>query len=158
MIYNISLWIFLELSFFAAFVFDHQSHSSLCSFFINQEQLKIQLRLSELIILLLLILSLDMPQINFQAIFSQIWRYKFVWTIILFALILCVTDENSLLNRKEIRAKNDALREEIAQYEEQFELAQKELRALQNDPDVVEEVARMRLFMKTPNEDVYVIE
>ncbi|MBO5703744.1 MAG: septum formation initiator family protein [Bacteroidaceae bacterium] len=99
-----------------------------------------------------------MPQINFQAIFSQIWRYKFVWTIILFALILCVTDENSLLNRKEIRAKNDALREEIAQYEEQFELAQKELRALQNDPDVVEEVARMRLFMKTPNEDVYVIE
>lgn len=76
----------------------------------------------------------------------------------LFALILGVIDENSLLNRREIREKNDELRKEIAGYEEQFELAQKELRALQNDPDVVEEVARMRLFMKTPNEDVYVIE
>ena len=30
--------------------------------------------------------------------------------------------------------------------------------ALQNDPEVVEEVARMRLFMKKPDEDVYIIE
>ncbi|MBO5703505.1 MAG: septum formation initiator family protein [Bacteroidaceae bacterium] len=99
-----------------------------------------------------------MKKNKIQNIFSQIWRYKFIWTLLLFALILGVIDENSLLNRREIREKNDELRKEIAGYEEQFELAQKELRALQNDPDVVEEVARMRLFMKTPNEDVYVIE
>jgi cell division protein FtsB len=99
-----------------------------------------------------------MKKNKIQNIFSQIWRYKFIWTLLLFAVILGVIDENSLLNRREIREKNDELRKEIAGYEEQFELAQKELRALQNDPDVVEEVARMRLFMKTPNEDVYVIE
>jgi cell division protein FtsB len=99
-----------------------------------------------------------MKKNKIQNIFSQIWRYKFIWTLLLFALILGVIDENSLLNRREIREKNDELRKEIAGYEEQFELAQKELRALQNDPDVVEEVARMRLFMKPPNEDVYVIE
>jgi cell division protein FtsB len=89
---------------------------------------------------------------------QQVWRFKYVWTLLLFALILGVLDTNSLLRRSEIRAHNEALRAEIAEYNERFEADRKELRALRNDPDVVEEVARMRLFMKTPNEDVYIIE
>ncbi|MBQ2123748.1 MAG: septum formation initiator family protein [Bacteroidaceae bacterium] len=89
---------------------------------------------------------------------TQVWRFKYVWTPLLFALIIGVLDTNSLMRRYEIRAQNEALRAEIAAYEERFEADRKELRALRNDPDVVEEVARMRLFMKTPNEDVYIIE
>ncbi len=89
---------------------------------------------------------------------AKLWKFKYVWTLLLFALIIGVLDANSLLRRSEIRKQNEALRAEIAEYEERFEADRKELRALRNDPDVVEEVARMRLFMKTPHEDVYIIE
>ena len=51
-----------------------------------------------------------------------------------------------------------ALREEIQSLKKQFEINKKELDGLQNDPDVVEEVARMHLFMRKADEDVYVIE
>ena len=76
----------------------------------------------------------------------------------LFALIIGVLDTNSLWRRYNIRQENEALRAEIQVYKDQFEADKRELRALQNDPEVVEEVARMRLFMKTPDEDVYIIE
>jgi cell division protein FtsB len=95
---------------------------------------------------------------KFKHYTNWIGRYKYIWTFLLFTLIIGVLDTNSLLNRREIRRQNELLREEIAHYEEQFEAGRKELRALRNDPDVVEEVARMKLFMKTPNEDIYIIE
>ena len=91
-------------------------------------------------------------------IVKWIWRFKYLWTFLLFALIIGVLDTNSLWRRYNIRQQNDALRAEIQAYKEQFEADKRELRALQNDPEVVEEVARMRLFMKRPDEDVYIIE
>ena len=94
----------------------------------------------------------------FSKIGTWIWRFKYIWTFLLFALIIGVLDTNSLWRRYNIRQENDALRAEIEAYEEQFEADKRELRALQNDPEVVEEVARMRLFMKKPDEDVYIIE
>lgn len=87
-----------------------------------------------------------------------IWKYKYLWTLVLFALIMGVLDTNSLWRRYNIRKENQALREEIQSLQEKFEADKRELRALQNDPEVVEEVARMRFFMKTPDEDVYIIE
>ena len=94
----------------------------------------------------------------FSKISTWVWRYKYIWTFLLFALIIGVLDTNSLMRRYDIRKENDALRAEIQAYKDQFEADKRELRALQNDPEVVEEVARMRLFMKTPDEDVYIIE
>ena len=87
-----------------------------------------------------------------------VWGYKYFWTFFLFALIISVLDTNSLWRRYQIRLENEAIRQEIEAVKEQFEADKRELRALQNDPEVVEEVARMRLFMKTTDEDVYIIE
>ena len=53
---------------------------------------------------------------------------------------------------------NDQLREEIAQYDEKYAQDSRTLRELQEDQEAVENVARVRLFMKTDNEDVYVID
>ena len=87
-----------------------------------------------------------------------VWKFKYVWTLLIFALIIGVLDTNSLWRRYQIRQENKALREEIQSLKKQFEINKKEPDGLQNDPDVVEEVARMHLFMRKADEDVYVIE
>ena len=67
-------------------------------------------------------------------------------------------DENSLISRYQLHARNEATRAEIRKYEEQYMRDQRDLQEMQNSPDAVERVARMDLLMKTPDEDVYVIE
>ena len=67
-------------------------------------------------------------------------------------------DENSLISRYQLHTRNEATRAEIRKYEEQYLRDQRDLQEMQNSPDAVERVARMDLLMKTPDEDVYVIE
>ncbi|MBO6189687.1 MAG: septum formation initiator family protein [Alloprevotella sp.] len=89
---------------------------------------------------------------------SYIWKHKYFWTIALFIVIVCFIDPNSLYHRYQLRERNDQLREEIAQYDEKYAQDSRTLRELQEDQEAVENVARVRLFMKTDNEDVYVID
>ena len=93
-----------------------------------------------------------------SSIKKWIWKFKYVWTFAIFALIIGVLDTNSLWRRYKIRQENKALREEIQSLKKEFEVKKHELEGLRNDPDVVEEVARMHLFMRKADEDVYVIE
>ena len=55
-------------------------------------------------------------------------------------------------------ASNETLREDIRRYEQQYAADARTLYELHTDPAAVEKVARVHLFMKTDNEDVYVIE
>ena len=93
-----------------------------------------------------------------NAVAGHLRRHKYLWTTLVFLLIIGVLDENSLISRYQLHARNEATRAEIRKYEEQYQRDQRDLHEMQNSPDAVERVARMHLLMKTPDEDVYVIE
>ncbi len=88
----------------------------------------------------------------------KIWRHKFFWAGFLFFLIIGFFDPNSLLQRYQLYKQTEALRDEIAFYEEKYQRDTRELQELQTNPEAVEKVARVHLFMKTENEDVYILE
>lgn len=85
-------------------------------------------------------------------------RQKYLWTIVAFIAIVGFLDPHSFWHRHELHQQNNALREEIKAYEAAYEADTKELRELERSPEAVERVARVDLYMKTADEDVYVIE
>ncbi len=93
-----------------------------------------------------------------KKITGYIWRHKYLWTTLIFLVIVGFVDANSFWNRYELARHNRQLREEIARFEAQYERETRELDELNSNPEAVEQVARVRLFMKTADEDVYVLE
>ncbi|MBR1732567.1 MAG: septum formation initiator family protein [Alloprevotella sp.] len=88
----------------------------------------------------------------------SIWRHKYFWTLLAFIVIVGFVDSNSLLERYRLHSANNALRAEIAQYDAQYQADTRALEELRSSQDAMEHVARVRLYMKTDNEDLYVIE
>lgn len=86
------------------------------------------------------------------------YNNKYVWTLLAFVIVAGFLDENSLWRLHELRSTNHDLREEIAIYEDDYASSQDELQRLGKSPDAFEEVARVRLGMKSDDEDVYIIE
>ena len=89
-----------------------------------------------------------MVKLNFSAFGRSLTRHKYLWTILAFLILIGFVDPNSLWYRYRLYEHNETLREDIRRYEQQYAA----------DPAAVEKVARVHLFMKTDNEDVYVIE
>lgn len=93
---------------------------------------------------------------------SKIWqfitRHKILWTITLFVVVVGFLDSNSYLERYRIHRHNAELQQQIDEAEAAYATDSKALRQLKEDPEAVEEVARVHLFMKNDNEDIYVIE
>ena len=83
---------------------------------------------------------------------------KYLWTILAFVGIVGFLDPNSFWHRHQIRMQNDELREEITAYRTQYNNDTRELRELQRSPEALERAARVNLYMKTADEDIYVIE
>lgn len=83
---------------------------------------------------------------------------KYLWTIVIFIIVAGFVDSNSIWHRYQIKLQNDALRREIASYEAQYNADTRELNDIEHNPDAVERVARVNLYMKTADEDVYIIE
>lgn len=88
----------------------------------------------------------------------SIFHKKYLWTIVAFAAIVGFLDPNSFWHRYEIHQQNEALRSEIKGFEDRYNADTHELNELEHNPEAVERVARVDLFMKTANEDVYVID
>lgn len=95
-----------------------------------------------------------MSKIHYAWLFMR--RHKYLIAIIVIALIVGVVDEDSFLNRHPRRVHIDMLRQEIANYKQQYEDADKKIRELENNPKAVEKIARERYHMKRANEDVFV--
>ena len=85
-------------------------------------------------------------------------RKKYLWTIEHLIVVVGLLDPNSYWQLHELRAHNDGLRKEIQDYEERYNRDTKQLMELESNPEAVERVARVDLYMKTANEDVYVLE
>ena len=85
-------------------------------------------------------------------------RHKYGWTFLLFLIFEGFLEENSFYHRYSLRKDNAELREQIRQAEEEYDNADRQLRALGHSQKAYEEVARVRLFMKKADEDIYIIE
>ena len=83
-------------------------------------------------------------------------RHKYFLTILIIALIVGVVDEDSFLNRHPRRVRIDMLRQEITNYKNQYDEADRKIRELESNPKAVEKIARERYHMKRANEDVFV--
>ena len=87
-----------------------------------------------------------------------ILRQKYLWTILAFIAIVGFLDPNSVWRLHELRMQNSDLEAEIKFFEDQYNADTKALDDLMNNPEAVERVARVILYMRTADEDVYVIE
>ena len=83
-------------------------------------------------------------------------KHKYLLTFLLIILIVGVVDEDSFLNRHPRRVRIDTLRQEIANYKQQYNEADGKIRELENNPKAVEKIARERYHMKRADEDVFV--
>ncbi len=90
-------------------------------------------------------------------IVSRIWRYRIAFVITLFVLGAGIFDEHSVLNILLLTNSNNELRHDIAEFEKQYQEDSRALQLMDNSPEAVEKVARVKLFMKKANEDVYVV-
>ncbi len=84
--------------------------------------------------------------------------HKYLWTILFFVGYVGFIDPNSFYQRYKLQQRNNELREEIKRYEESYAQSTRELQSIGSSQKALERVARVNLYMKTADEDVYVIE
>lgn len=84
-------------------------------------------------------------------------RFKYHIVIVVGMLYVGFVGEDSFMKRFEYEHKISELREEIKQYEERYEADTKLLRELRRNPGAIAQVARERYFMKTDDEDIFVL-
>ena len=86
------------------------------------------------------------------------FKLKYVIALIVFIVAIGFVGESSIVNRIAQQQEISRLKGEIDDYNRKFEQDKKTLHALKNDPEAIKEVARSRYFMKTDNEDIFIVE
>ncbi|MBQ8047538.1 MAG: septum formation initiator family protein [Prevotella sp.] len=84
-------------------------------------------------------------------------HYKYLIAIVVGVAIVGFLDENSYTKRIQQKAQIDELREEIAIYDKRNKADSLLLDKLERDPKAIEKVARERYFMKSDDEDIFVL-
>lgn len=92
-----------------------------------------------------------------SAVGRLIAHYKYLITIVVGVVLVGFVDENSFLQRAKYDMRISELKDEISKYNEQTEAANDELKALDRDPRAIEKIARERYFMKSDDEDIFVL-
>ncbi len=85
------------------------------------------------------------------------WRHKYVWAIVIFIAIVGFLDPNSFWNRRVHRQRIRELKADIRHYQEMYAEDTQRLHELDSNPDAMKKIAREKYFMKTAEEDVFVI-
>lgn len=93
---------------------------------------------------------------NKQKWLKRLDRYKYFIVLSLFFVDIVFFDENSVIHRYHQRQQIVELRQQIADYKQQYARDTRSLQLLESDPKQIERVARERYFMKTADEDLYV--
>ena len=87
-----------------------------------------------------------------------LFKLKYVVALAIFVVMIGFVGESSIVNRISQNQEISRLKSEIDEYNRRFEQDKKTLDALKYDPEAVKEVARSRYFMKTDNEDIFIVE
>lgn len=87
-----------------------------------------------------------------------LFKIKYFVAFIVFAGCITFLGESSLINRLEQKREIARLKSEIDEQQRRFDADHEELIRLKHDPEAVRQVARERYYMKTVDEDIFVIE
>ena len=82
---------------------------------------------------------------------------KYVVVAIVGIVIVGFADDNSVWNHYHNKRKIAELQDEIDRFRSQYDQDVARLKSLENDPKAVEKMARERYFMKTDDEDIFVL-
>lgn len=93
-----------------------------------------------------------------NGIVRWLFKLKYIIALCVFVGAIGFLGEASIVNRISQQQEISKLKGEIADYNRRFEQDKEKLDALKNDHDAVKEVARERYYMKTDNEDIFIIE
>lgn len=92
------------------------------------------------------------------SVWNYIRRHKYLFTVLIFLVIIGFLDENSMIQRAKHRNEINTLHSEIEKYKQQYEEATEKLKELTTNPEVLEKIAREKYLMRNPDEDVFVFE
>lgn len=88
---------------------------------------------------------------------SLLDHYKYLIVIVLGGVMVSVVGNNSFRKRIQYELQIGDLKEEINKYNTQNEHDTKQLNELKRNPKAIEKIARERYFMKTDDEDIFVL-
>lgn len=84
-------------------------------------------------------------------------HFKYHIVIVSGVLFVGFVDENSVMQRFKYEHEIEQLKAEIEKYNERYEADSRRLHELQKSSDAIAKVARERYFMKTDDEDIFVL-
>lgn len=87
----------------------------------------------------------------------QIIKNKYIITLTAFIVFVLFIDHNDIFVQLNRQQQLKALLASKAWYQQQIELTQKNLDALQNNPAALEKYAREKFYLKRENEDLFVV-
>ena len=90
-------------------------------------------------------------------IWAYLAHYKYLIVIVAGVLIVGVVDDNSIRQHIKYQLQIATLREEIEKYRDQYEKDSRQLKEMRQGPDVFGKIARERYFMKSDDEDIFVL-
>lgn len=93
-----------------------------------------------------------------SAVKQWIFKLKYVLALLVFAVAIGFVGESSIVNRMAQQQEISRLKGEIEEYNRKFAKDRQTLNSLKHDPEAVKEVARSRYFMKTADEDIFIVE
>ena len=90
-------------------------------------------------------------------IWAYLAHYKYLIVIVAGVLIVGVVDDNSIRQHIKYQLQIATLREEIGKYRAQYEKDSRQLKEMRLGPEVFGKIARERYFMKSDDEDIFVL-
>ena len=95
-----------------------------------------------------------------KTILLRIWHIpalKYIVVTILAVVLIGFVDDNSVWHHIRNKQYIAELEDEIEKYEELNQSNQAQIRELDSNPKAIEKIARERYFMKTDEEDIFVL-
>lgn len=93
-----------------------------------------------------------------RSVFYLFFKLKYIVALVIFVVAIGFIGESSIMNRISQQREISELKGEISEYDRKFESDRQTLEALKHDHDAMKEVARSRYYMKTDDEDIFIIE
>ena len=95
-----------------------------------------------------------------KSLLLRIWHIpalKYIVVTVLAVVLIGFVDENSVWHHIRNKQYIGELEDEIERYEELNQKNQAQIRELDSNPKAIEKIARERYFMKTDEEDIFVL-
>jgi cell division protein FtsB len=88
---------------------------------------------------------------------KRILLNKYVFTFLVFAVVIIFFDHNNLISRFTTDRKTRQIEREIEHYEQQIKSNRQQINKLQTDKDSLEKFAREKYLMKKQDEEIFII-